>query len=117
MDFFSRAAQHGSSSDMSAWTKFLQRRAKLPLAGACILFALLIGFSDYLTGTHISFSAFYLLPVSVAAWFVGNVFGLFIAAICVTVWVWGNVGAGDANFANPLLIAWNGSVQLASSSV
>jgi signal transduction histidine kinase len=102
---------------MSPRRKFLERQAKLPLAGACILFAFLIGFSDYLTGTHMSFSAFYLVPVSVGAWFVGSAFGLFIAALCVTVWAWGNVIAGDANFANPFLTAWNGSIQLASFSV
>jgi signal transduction histidine kinase len=117
MDLFRDSRQHGSGPDMRGWTNFLQRQAKLPLLGACILFALLIGLSDYATGTHISFSAFYLVPVSVAAWFVGSAYGLFVAALCVTAWVWGNVVAGDANFANPFLIAWNGCIQLASFSV
>ena len=105
------------NSETRMWSKFLEQQPRLPLAAACIFGAFLIGFSDYSTGTHISFSAFYLVPVSCAAWFVGGVFGFFIAALCVTVWVLGNIVAGDANFANPFLITWNGSIQLASFSV
>ena len=99
------------------WTKSLERQSRFSLAAGCTFIALLIGFSDYLTGTHISFSAFYLVPVSFAAWFIGSIFGFFVAALCVTVWVLGNIVAGDANFANPFLVAWNGSIQLASFSV
>jgi signal transduction histidine kinase len=103
--------------NMSVWTRFLERQSRGVLAAGCVILALLTGFTDYQTGTLISFSAFYLAPVSLAAWFVGSTFGLFIAALCVSVWVLGNLLAGDANFANPFLIAWNGSIQLASFSV
>ena len=84
------------------------------MAVAAILLALCIGEFDYTTGTLISLSAFYLLPVSLAAWFVGTGFALFTAALCVAVWMAGNMVAGDASFASPFLIAWNGSVQFAS---
>jgi signal transduction histidine kinase len=79
-----------------------------------LLLTVFIGVFDYLTGTQISLSAFYLLPVSVAAWFVGLEFGLFVAIACVVVWVGGNVINGDDAFETPFLVLWNGSVQLAS---
>lgn len=103
--------------NMSAWTQFLERQSRGALAAGCVVLTLVTGFSDYVTGTLISFSAFYLAPVSLAAWFVGTAFGLFIAVMCVTVWVLGNLVAGDVNFASPFLIAWNGSIQLASFAV
>ena len=102
---------------MNAWSRILERQSRGVLAAGCIALALVTGFTDYVTGTLISFSAFYLAPVSLAAWFVGTTFGLFIAVLCVTVWVLGNLVAGDANFSNPFLIAWNGSIQLASFAV
>jgi|SRR5579871_4059007 len=102
---------------MSTWTRYLERQPRGAVAAGCIVLSFVTGFLDYVTGTLISFSAFYLLPVSLAAWFVGQAFGLFIATLCVTVWVAGNLIAGDPNFANPFLIAWNGSIQLASFAV
>lgn len=86
-------------------------------AGAIALSLLLtvfIGVFDYVTGTQISLSAFYLLPVSIAAWYVSLQFGLIVAVACVVVWVGGNVVNGDDAFETTFLIFWNGSVQLAS---
>jgi signal transduction histidine kinase len=99
---------------MSNWSRFLEKQSPPFMAAVAILLALCIGVFDYTTGTHISLSAFYLLPVSVAAWFVGSSFALFTAALCVAVWVAGNMVAGDASFADPFLIAWNTSVQFIS---
>lgn len=102
---------------MASWTEFFDRQPKPRIAAAAILSALGIGFCDYATGTYISFSAFYLLPVSLAAWFVSAWFGLFVAALCVAVWLAGNVVSGDASFTQPFLVAWNGTIQLASFAV
>lgn len=99
---------------MSHWTRYLEKQSPPYMAAAAIVLALCIGEFDYATGTHISLSAFYLLPVSVAAWFVGAGFALFTAALCVAVWIAGNMVAGDASFADPFLIAWNGTVQFIS---
>jgi signal transduction histidine kinase len=99
---------------MNAWIEFLERQSKRRLRIAAILLALGTGVFDYLTGTHVSLSVFYLLPVSLAAWFVGTGFALFIAALCVAVWLIGNVGAQNPDFADPFLIAWNGTIQLLS---
>jgi signal transduction histidine kinase len=99
---------------MGAWTGFLDRQSPTWIAVAAVLLTFCIGEFDYATGTHVSLSAFYLLPVSLAAWFVGVGFGLVIAALCVAVWIAGSMISGDANFASPFLIAWNGTVQFTS---
>jgi hypothetical protein len=86
---------------MSTWTRYLEKQSPPYMAAAAIVLALCIGEFDYATGTHISLSAFYLLPVSLAAWYVGVRFALLTAALCVAVWVAGNMVAGDASFADP----------------
>ena len=99
---------------MRNWTRLLEKQPPPFIAAGAIVLALCIGVFDYATGTHISLSALYLLPVSLAAWYVGAGFGLFIAALCVAVWGTGDVIAGDENFATPFLIIWNGTVQFIS---
>jgi signal transduction histidine kinase len=100
-----------------SWAESLDRRSKLTLAMASILLAVFIGFFDYKTGTHISLSAFYLLPVSLAAWFVGPRFAFFISVLCVIVWIAAGALTGDEDYYNPLLASWNGGVELASFAV
>ncbi len=79
-----------------------------------LVLTVFIGMFDYITGAQISLSAFYLIPVTIGAWFVGIRFGLFIAVACVAVWAGGNVAGNDDAFTTPFLISWNTGVQLAS---
>lgn len=89
-------------------------KSKLNWAAAAVLLTLFIGFFDYLSGTSVSLSAFYLVPVSLATWAVNVRFGLLVSVLSVAVWAGGNVISGDDEFATPFLIFWNASVQLAS---
>lgn len=72
------------------------------LAVACLILACLIGYLDYLTGYERSLLLFYLLPISLAAWFGNFAFGLAIAVVCVVVSVVSDVAAGI-----PALRFWN----------
>jgi signal transduction histidine kinase len=81
---------------------------------AALVLTVFIGIFDYATGAQISLSAFYLIPVTIAAWYVGFAFALVIAAACVGVWATGNVVGGDDEFATPFLVTWNCTVQFAS---
>jgi len=38
----------------------------------CLLLIVLLGFSDHLSGFELSFSVFYLIPISIAAWYIGK---------------------------------------------
>ena len=72
------------------------------LAVVCLILACLIGYLDYLTGYERSLLLFYLLPVSLAAWFGNFGFGLAIAVVCVVVSVLSDLAAGI-----PGLRFWN----------
>lgn len=101
----------------AAWRKLILHQPRAMAAVESVVLTVFIGIFDYVTGQQISLSAFYLLPILIAAWFVGFRFGLFIAAMCVAVWVIGNVANGDDEFSTPFLICWNGGVQLVSDIV
>jgi len=47
---------------------------------------IVMGVIDYLTGFEVSVTLFYLLPVSLGAWFAGRRTGLFLAAASAAVW-------------------------------
>ncbi|MGH6890133.1 MAG: sensor histidine kinase [Rhizomicrobium sp.] len=119
MDFRPPTEQHPAVATefdprLATWSGLLERQSRSRLAALAVVLALGLGAFDYLTGTDISISAFYLLPVSLAAWFLGAWFGLSIAVLCVAVWIAGNIAAGGSGFSDPFLAAWNGAVQLCS---
>lgn len=99
---------------MGSWSKFLEKQPRAWIGGAAILLAVVIGLLDYLTGTLFSFTTIYLLPVSLAAWFVDARFGFFVALVSDVAWIAGNTISGAPDFNSPFLIAWNGSLQLIS---
>ena len=83
-------------------------QAAVTLVGlACILG---IGVLDYLTGSEISFSVFYLAPVSLVAWFVGKRTGLLMSVCAALTWL-----AADwmpLHYSHPAIGYWNAVVRL-----
>jgi signal transduction histidine kinase len=81
------------------------RRIKFPrgvLLIVCLVLTGLVGYADYITGYERSLLLFYLLPISMAAWFGGFVFSVVIALICILVWVLSDLGSGI-----PAVRFWN----------
>jgi len=81
------------------------RRIRFPrgvLLIVCLVLTGLVGYADYITGYERSLLLFYLLPISMAAWFGGFVFSLVIAVICILVWVLSDLGSGI-----PAVRFWN----------
>lgn len=95
---------------MNAW-HYLERQNKLLLLSMSIIFIILLGIVDYFTGYEVSFALFYLLPVSLVAWFAGKKGGLFIAFIAAATWHAANNLAGEL-FSNPLIPYWNAATRL-----
>lgn len=90
---------------------YLERRSK-PFSIACgLLFTLLLGLIDYLSGYEFSFAVFYLLPVSVVAWAAGKSAGMATSVICAITWVLVNYFSGQ-HFTHPLAPYWNALTQL-----
>jgi signal transduction histidine kinase len=97
----------------------LQRLARTPqvlsglpralLISVSLAFIGLVGVADFLTGFNLSFSAFYLLGIAFAAWFVGKSFGLVMAALSIVISLAGDWAAG-AHYSTVLIPLWNGLI-------
>ncbi len=96
---------------MTAWIKRLEYWSKPSLMLASLGLVAMIGIVDYFTGFLIFFSAFYLIPVTLAAWFVGRAWGNFISVLSVAVWLAGDYAAG-AHYSSLLVPVWNGIIAL-----
>ena len=67
---------------------------------------IIVGFVDYTSGYEISFLIFYLLPVSLAAWFVGRHFALGISLLSAVVWLISDLASGHP-YTSLIVPAWN----------
>ena len=85
------------------------RRPVLVLATFVLL--ALVGTADYLSGYKISVLIFYLLPVSLAAWFVGRGFGVAMSLLSAAVALSSDVAAG-AVYSSMIIPAWNVAISL-----
>ena len=73
------------------------RRIRFPrgiLVIICLGLTGLVGYADYLTGYERSLLLFYLVPISMAAWFDGFIFSLAIAVVCILMWVLSDLASG-----------------------
>jgi diguanylate cyclase (GGDEF)-like protein len=76
-----------------------------------LLLVLLLGVIDYVTGPEIAFSAFYLLPISSAAWFVGRRPAFAIAAVSALGWLLADIT--QEVYSQPWIPYWNMATRLA----
>ncbi|MGE0158151.1 MAG: GGDEF domain-containing protein [Gemmatimonadales bacterium] len=91
--------------------KRLQSLSKpIGVVGSLLAVAFL-GVTDYLTGSELSFSIFYLIPVSVSTLLAGGAAGLAISLISAAVWLSADLGAG-AVYSHPLVPYWNAIVRV-----
>jgi diguanylate cyclase (GGDEF)-like protein len=82
-----------------------------PALGICLLFVAILGFTDYALGTELSFSIFYLLPITLAVIVNGRRLGLLVSTICAAVWLLADIEAG-AVFSSAFIPVWNALVRL-----
>lgn len=78
---------------------------------AGVLFIGLVGALDMVTGAELSFSIFYLVPVSLLTILNGRSAGLAGSALSAAVWLYADLTAG-ATYSNLLIPYWNGLVRL-----
>ena len=77
---------------------------------AALLFGF-VGYVDYVTGTEISISIFYLIPVSFVAWYAGLRAGLLASVVGGVVWYLFDSPVGGHHYANPAAPYWNSAVR------
>jgi hypothetical protein len=70
-----------------------------------------IGVLDYLTGSELSFSIFYLLPIALVAWLVGRKSGLVLSFVGAVTWLIAEQLGGSV-YSYPAIRYWNALVRL-----
>jgi len=70
-----------------------------------------VAFLDYITGIELSFSLFYLLPISLIAWTVSERFGLVIAFLSSGIWLAVDFWSGT-RYSLEFAYIWNAVVRL-----
>lgn len=77
---------------------------------------LLLGALDYLTGFEISFSFFYLIPISIASLYAGFRGGMTVTAVSVFTWAASNRLAGEI-YSSEWIRYWNTGIRLVTFSL
>lgn len=98
--------------DTTETLTFTIRKLK-PLPAALIigLLVVLLGFTDLLIGTELSFSIFYLIPITLAVYLSGKTLGYLTALVCAGVWILADLTAG-LYLSHPGIGVWNTLVRL-----
>jgi diguanylate cyclase (GGDEF)-like protein len=95
-------------------SSFLINLKKVSLLKASIIVSsITVGlfFTDYITGTEISFSIFYLIPVTIAVFLSGKGLGLVFSVVCAVAWITADILAGT-HFTKFFIPVWNTLVRL-----
>ncbi len=92
---------------LNEWLK-MQRKGRLITAGFMLL--VLVAFVDYVTGAELKISIFYLLPISLVAWFVNRRAGIILAVFSSVLEVMTDLMVGHP-YSHSIIVYWNGAVQ------
>jgi len=91
--------------------EFLGKRNKLEIIFIGTVLIILLGILDYASGYELSFSIFYLAPVSIASWYIGKYTGIIISVFSAIVWLIVDYASGH-QYSSKLYIFWNASVRM-----
>jgi signal transduction histidine kinase len=82
-----------------------------PVALLALVLIAAIALGDHLTGSALSFTLLYALPIASSAWLVSPRFGYALAGLSVVLWLVGDLFSGEPSN-HPLVVAWNASIRL-----
>ncbi|HTU00122.1 MAG TPA: ATP-binding protein [Rhizomicrobium sp.] len=77
----------------------------------CLVLVLLIGIADYSAGKYVSLSIAYVLPIWIAAWYVGAPYAFFLSLLSVVIWIYGDAATG-LTFPDFFVPMWNATIRL-----
>ncbi len=86
-------------------------RLRGAVAAAGLAGVSLVAFVDIATGSEISLSIFYLLPIAVVALSVGRGAGLILSVISASLWLYSDLKTGST-YSNAFIPYWNATVRL-----
>lgn len=81
------------------------------IGGIALVMTGIVGSIDYLIGHEISTALFYLLPVSLAAWYGGRGWGYASSVLAAVIWLVTDIGGGGG-YSHPAILPWNSFVRL-----
>lgn len=96
--------------------RFFSRMTGRQLVLWSLVQVLFIGLLDWITGSELSFTVFYLVPVSVAAWYSGTVVTYGIVLAAAGTWL-GVEYVADRSYSAQWILYWNSAVRLVFFSV
>jgi diguanylate cyclase (GGDEF)-like protein len=91
---------------------FLAKRSRRTMAVSALILTGLLGVLDFLTGYEISFGVFYLLPVSLSAWYVSSRYGFTMSILTAATWLGANALTDPASERSAPLLIWNATTRL-----
>jgi signal transduction histidine kinase len=91
--------------------EYFNRQSKPFLIAIGLILMLLVGMVDYLTGTELSISIFYLLPISLSAWLISKRIGIFMSILSSAMELATDIMAGRA-YSRAIIVHWNYAVHL-----
>ncbi|HNB54803.1 MAG TPA: GGDEF domain-containing protein [Anaerolineales bacterium] len=83
-------------ASLISWFKLLDQLSVPMLYGTILVTVLAIGGVDHLTGYELSLSFLYLIPVSMAAWRLGEKASLAVSAFCAFIWLLAVILGGES---------------------
>lgn len=86
-------------------------QSKLVVIVSGLILVVLLGVLDYVTGSQISFSAFYLLPISLVTWLTNRRGGIILATASAITWLIADLES-QITYSYPLIPYWNAMVRL-----
>ncbi len=90
--------------------ELFRRHKGVALVTAAVLLAI-IAYLDYITSIELSFSIFYLIPISLVAWYVGLRAGLLTSVVGAVIWFTLDTVIGGHLYSNPSAKYWNALVR------
>lgn len=90
---------------------FLSSQSPTRLKLFCALSLILIGICDHITGYELSFSIFYLFPVSASAWYLNKNAAVIASGFASTIWFLVEITSGQG-YSHQAIPLWNAAVRL-----
>jgi diguanylate cyclase (GGDEF)-like protein len=91
---------------------FLRRQPLGRMLGISLLLVVLFGLGDLLSGPEVAFAVFYLIPISLAAYFVNDRAAVLVSLACATAWYIADTANGTT-YSHEAIRVWNASTRLA----
>lgn len=91
--------------------RFMHEKPPAVIATLCVVVVMALAFVDHVTGFELSLSIFYLIPISLAAWYIGGLAGLAMSVLCAMLWLAVDLTAGH-EYGHRMIPFWNAGVRL-----